>query len=124
MNTIILSTLTNFPKSAGQLYEAVRAAVKKKANEESLKPLEVQLTQRELRERTGLSHDIIKRNLRILLEYEFLRSRRGSRGARRSYALVADDALTLMDVSCIPTPSEMKAKLKLQNVNSGALVGH
>jgi hypothetical protein len=116
MNTIILSTLTNFPKSAQRLYEAVRGAIKKKADEEGLKPLEVQITQRELRERTHLSHDTIKRNVRILIEYEYLKGGTGGRGLRRSYALAADEELNLMDVSCIPTPEEMERRLKLQNV--------
>ncbi|MEA3341561.1 MAG: toprim domain-containing protein, partial [Chloroflexota bacterium] len=120
MNTIILSTLTDFPKSARRLYEAVRGAIKKKAVEEGLKPLEVQISQRELRERTGLSHDTIKRNIRILIEYEYLKGSTGGRGSRSSYALVADEELNLMDVSCIPTPEEMAEKLKLQNLKSGA----
>ena len=116
MNTIILSTLTNFPKSAHRLYEAVRGAIKKKADEEGLKPLEVQITQRELRERTHLSHDTIKRNVRILIEYEYLKGSTGGRGSRRSYSLVADEELNLMDVSCIPTPEEMAERIKLQNL--------
>jgi DNA primase catalytic core len=115
MNTIILSTLTNFPKSAQQLYKAVRGAIKKKAFEEGLKPLEVQITQRELRKRTHLSHDTIKRNVRILIEYEYLKGSMGGRGARRSYSLAVDEELNLMDVSCIPTPEEMR--LKLQNLS-------
>lgn len=123
MMEILPSTLTNFPKSAGKVYEKARKIIREKAEEEGLKAVEVRISQRELREKTGLSHDVVKRNMRILVEYEYVRSSRGVRGARRSYSLVSDEELKLMDVSCIPAPEEMEMKLQGLKTESGAKRG-
>jgi 8-oxo-dGTP pyrophosphatase MutT (NUDIX family) len=73
--------------------------------------VEVQIGQRELREKTGLSHDVIKRNLKILVEYEFLKASGFSgRGSKKLYSLVEDAPLNLVDTSVIPSPEEMEAE--------------
>ncbi|MCF6334294.1 MAG: toprim domain-containing protein, partial [Spirochaetales bacterium] len=114
MTHILPSTLTSFPKSALELYEIVREVIKKKAKEDSLLPVEVSVTQRELREATGMNQMFVKRNMRILRDYEYVTSF-GSPGARsrKSYRLVADEAIRLIDLSIIPTPGEIKARVKL-----------
>ena len=111
MKEILPSTLTNFPKSASRLYDAVRKTIREKAEEENLKPTEVQITQRELRERTGFSHDVIKRNLRVLVEYEYIRNQRVNRGARRSYSLASDNDVLAMNISSIPDTDKLTTKL-------------
>ena len=114
MKEILPSTLTSFPKSALELYETLRNVIKKKAKEESLSPVEVSVTQRELREATGMSQMFVKRNMRTLSDYEYVFSS-GSPGARsrKSYRLVADEAIRLIDLSVIPTPEEIKLKMNL-----------
>lgn len=114
MISILPSTLTSFPKSALELYETVREVIKKKAGEENLSAIEVSVTQRELREATGMSQMFVKRNMRILSDYEYVFSS-GSPCARsrKSYRLIADEAIRLIDLSVIPTPAEIGAKVKL-----------
>jgi len=114
MTHILPSTLTSFPKSALELYETLREVIKKKAGEENLSAIEVSVTQRELRELTGMSQMFIKRNMRILSDYEYVitAGSPGPRG-RKSYRLIADEAIRLIDLSVIPTPEEIKLKVKI-----------
>ena len=114
MTHILPSTLTSFPKSALELYETLREVIKKKAEEDGLLPVEVSVTQRELREATGMSQMFVKRNMRTLSDYEYVITA-GSPGqrSRKSYRLIADEAIRLIDLSVIPTPAEIKLKMKL-----------
>jgi len=126
MSAILPSTLSSFPRSAKELYASFRECAKKRAGEENLDPAEITITQRELREATGLSQMFVKRNLRTLCEYEYL-AEVGSfaRGSRRGYRLMQDEELALVDLSSIPDPEELArtakgAGLELQNIQSGA----
>ncbi len=115
---ILPSTLTNFPKSAGQLYKAVRSIIRKKAKEDNLLPSEVSVSQREIREASEFTQRFIKRYMKVLIDYEYLKSGgMGIRGSRNSYRLYADEDIRLVDLSMIPTPAEMEVKLK--NLQSG-----
>ena len=64
----------------------------------------------------------MKRNLRTLCDYEYLvESGSFQRGARRGYRLAEDQELSLVDLSAIPTPTELARSIKaagldLQNV--------
>ncbi|MCK5201432.1 MAG: hypothetical protein KAR21_23925, partial [Spirochaetales bacterium] len=114
MTHILPSTLTSFPKSALELYETVREVIKKKASEENLSAIEVSVTQRELREATGMSQMFVKRNMRTLSDYEYVITAGGhGQRSRKSYRLVADEAIRLIDLSVIPTPAEIGARVKL-----------
>ena len=122
MSAILPLTLSNFPRSASDLYASFRALVKLQAEAEGLLPVEVVISQRELRESTELSQMSVKRNLRTLCDYEYL-VEVGSfqRGSRRGYRLAEDQELSLVDLSSIPTPTELSASitaagLDLQNV--------
>ena len=121
MTAILPQTLSNFPRSASDLYSSFRAFVHRRAEAESLSAFEVVVTQRELREVTGLSQLIVKRGVRALCDYEYLMPT-GSfqRGARQGYRLAEDQELSLVDLSSIPTPEELSASiaaagLELQN---------
>lgn len=108
MQAILPLTLSSFPSSAESLYEAVRAILKRKAEEQGLTVLEAEVTQREIREASGLSQMAVKRTVRILVEYEFLvSSGTAARGYRRGYRLTRDEALALVDLSSIPTPEAL-----------------
>jgi DNA primase len=118
MQAILPSTLTNFPKSSLALYETIRPIIRQKALDGNLSPVEVRVSQRELREKTGLSHDVIKWNMRKLVEYEFVKSVGNARnGGKKLYSLVEDASLNLVDTSVIPSPEEMEEKL--QKIQSG-----
>jgi DNA primase len=113
MQSILPSTLTNFPKAAMGLYDQVRELLQKKAEDESLEVEKVSVTQREIREATGLSQMFVKRNMKILCDYEYLiGSGSGARGSKRSYRLFKDEELALIDLSVIPSPEEMREKLE------------
>ena len=113
MCSILPSTLTTFPKSALELYGVVRKLIQTKARESNLTFAEVSLTQREIREKTSFSQMFVKRNMRTLSDYEYVITS-GSPGARsrKSYRLIADEPINLIDLSVIPTPEAMKKKLK------------
>ena len=103
--SILATTLTAFPKSAQLLYEAVRALLAEKAQAEGLSVTEVKVTQREVRERYGYPQMFVKRGLYLLCEYEFLRAGGvEARGSRRTYRLVKDSPLDLVDLSMLKLP--------------------
>jgi hypothetical protein len=113
MVKILPSTLSNFPKSAQLLYETIRRILKEKADQESLPISEVSVTQREIREREGLEHNFVKRNIRLLVEYEYLNQKGGqSRGGKAFYRINQDGSLSLFDLSSIPRPEEVEALIK------------
>jgi DNA primase len=113
MQAILPSTLTNFPKAAMGLYEQLREILHQKAKADELEVEKVSVTQREIREATGLSQMFVKRNMKILCDYEYLiGSGSGARGSKRSYRLFKDEELALIDLSVIPSPEEMREKLE------------
>jgi hypothetical protein len=81
-----------------------------------VKPEEVLLSQRAIREATSLNQMAIKRHMRLLADYEYIRSfGAGKRGSRSNYSLLADEPIRLLDLSMIPTPEEMAGKLKKES---------
>jgi len=118
MSAILPSTLSNFPRSARELYEKLRELARAKAQAERLGTCEVELSQREIREQSGLSQMFVKRNVRTLCEYEYL-VEVGSfqRGSRRGYRLAEDEDLRLVDLSSIPTPEELRRKARAENLD-------
>ncbi|MCK5201722.1 MAG: hypothetical protein KAR21_25385, partial [Spirochaetales bacterium] len=88
------------------------------AKEDGLLPTEVSVSQREIREASEFTQRFIKRYMKVLIDYEYLKSGGiGVRGSRNLYRLYADENIRLVDLSMIPTPAEMKVKLK--NLQSG-----
>jgi hypothetical protein len=110
---ILPATINNFPGSALQLYEALRELVRKLSREQGIKPQEVLLSQRMIREATLLNQTAIKRNMRLLVDYEYIRMQGGGRrGSRSVYSLVADESIRFLDLNMIPTVEELAGKLK------------
>jgi len=113
---ILPATINNFPAGALQLYEALRDLARGLAAGQKVKPAEVLLSQRMIREATSLNQTAIKRNIRLLVEYEYVRYHGlGRRGSRGSYSLVADEPIRLLDLSMIPAPDELAGKLEKEN---------
>ncbi|WP_319561394.1 toprim domain-containing protein [Marispirochaeta sp.] len=112
MKETLPSTLTNFPKHAQALYERLRKLIRRKANELGVGFHEVAVTQREIREETGVSQMSVKRSLRTLADWEYVQvSGLRKRGMRNGYRILEDRPLDLVDLSMIPGPEEMKEKL-------------
>ncbi len=91
------------------LYDTFRRLIKEKAKAEALEPLEVSLTQREVREQGGLSQMYVKRGLRLLCEYEYVKETGSSRnGLKKSYKLSKDLPIQLVDLSQIVEPEALE----------------
>ena len=116
---ILSATLMNLPKGAFTLYEEIRKLVKSLSDVQGVEPEEISLTQREIREGTGLSQMFVKRNIKVLTEYEYIRKPSITQGKKGSYKIIKDEDITLIDQSIIPTVEEMKEIL----IKSGSL-GH
>jgi DNA primase catalytic core len=118
MRAVLPATLGAFPRGAESLYEAVRELARVKAREEGLRADEVSLSQREVRESCALGQRWVKRYMRLLADYEYLQVVGGrGRGSRYSYRLVRDEPLRGVDLSPIPSPEEVEARLR--NPQSG-----
>jgi DNA primase catalytic core len=119
VNGVLTATMADLPHQAADLYGEVLRVLREKAKREDLKPEEVSLTQREIRERTGLNHMFVKRYLRELADYEYLKVKGNRhRGAAATYSLAADEEMNSLDFGMIPSPEEMGKKLK-QPLKSG-----
>ncbi len=71
------------------------------------------MTQRQIREVTGLTHTWVRQNIRQLVEYEYLTVTRG--GGERSkgfYRLKEDAEISRTDLSMIPTPEAMRRLIR------------
>ncbi len=112
MTAVLPATLSNFPKSAQLLFDYVSQLLKDKAERENLSLNEVAVTQREIREETGLSHDIVKRNMRLLCEYEYVQVKRKNYGGSWRYYLPHGDSLNILDLSAIPSPEAMEQLIR------------
>jgi hypothetical protein len=112
IKNILPATLFELPPATIDLYDEIRAYVKHRADEERLSPVEVNFTQRDVREHSEFGGEFIKKHLRLLVDYEYITySGNKTRGARRNYRLIADEAIENIDISAIPIPEEMSKKL-------------
>jgi DNA primase len=112
MGRIMAATYGSLPQQALAVYEAVRALARSKAQTQGMRPEEVSVGQRELREASGMSAMRVKRAMRLLVDYEYLipeGSRR--RGSRLGYRLVRDEDAQQIDGAGIPRPEELEQKL-------------
>jgi hypothetical protein len=109
---VMSSTVRELPTGAVGLYAELRTWVVSEARRQKLKAEEVSFTQRHVREITGLGHTWIKQALRQLVDYDYLAIARG--GAERSrayYRLREDVEIKGIDLSMIPAPEAMEARL-------------
>ena len=116
---ILPMTLSNVPHTAVALYEQVRGIAKKKAVEQKVRPEDIRLTQREIREQSSIGQRTIKKYMKLLVDYEYLRvTGLGVRGSRNSYSLMKDEDLNLVDLSSLPAPEAIEKQI--EKVKSGA----
>ena len=122
ISQILPGVLTSLPKSAGVLYGQIQELAEKKATAESLSLHEVLFTQREIREGIGASHDVVKRNLRYLVEYEYIETRGGRSGSRYRYRLSSTPPVGAGAFDTLPDPVEMQRRIALKS-QSGVEAG-
>jgi hypothetical protein len=111
IHDVLQSTISEIPQQSVTIYESIREIAQERAKKEGIKPQETGITQREIREHTGFNQMFVKRYMRILVDYEYLKLKTGGvRGSRFEYCLMEDRELSGVDISMIPTPEAM-AKL-------------
>jgi 5S rRNA maturation endonuclease (ribonuclease M5) len=114
---IIMKTLasTLFELSTGTVdfYEKLREMTRKLGVKKGLKANEVSVTQRDIREYTGYSLQWVKKQLRILIDYEYVIVVKGG-GSRVKgfYRIREDEPISKIDLSMIPTPEKMAELIK------------
>jgi hypothetical protein len=110
---VLSSTMRELPAGAQLLYEEIRNFARKTAEAQKLEVTQVSLTQRDIREHTGLSQTTVKTGIRQLVDYEYLRVNRGGRERSKGfYNLVSDEAIRGADLSMIPTPEDMQSRMR------------
>lgn len=108
MRGILSATLINLPKGALTLYEEIRAIATDLSNKQGIEPTEITFTQREIRERTGNAQMFVKRNIKHLVDYEYIKKTGGINGKKNTYKLYRDEELELIDRTIIPETKEME----------------
>ena len=106
---VLASTMRELSAGAQLLYEELRKFARAEAKKQHLGVTEVSMTQRQIRESSGLAQTWVRTNLRQLLDYEYLVATRG--GGERSkgfYRLKEDAGIEQSDLSMIPSPEAME----------------
>jgi DNA primase len=112
VEAVMASTVRELPKSAIMLYDEIRTLVKREAAKQDLCLNEVSITQRQVREATGLGQTWVKYGLRQLVEYEYLLIVSGGGERSKAHYRLRDDLdIATTDLSMIPSPHTMKEKL-------------
>ena len=115
---VLSSTLRELPAGSQLLYEQLRAFARVEAARQLIGVTEVSMTQRQIREYSGLSQTWVRMNLRQLLDYEYLVvSRGGNERSKGFYRLKEDADIMKDDLSMIPTPEAMKTLLVIKKSN-------
>jgi len=110
---VLSSTLRELPAGSQLLYDQIRALAREESAKEKIGASQVSMTQRQIREYTGLSHMSVKLAVRQLVDYEYLVvSRGGNERSKGFYRLKEDVDILKTDLSMIPTPEEMLSKKK------------
>jgi hypothetical protein len=113
VNGVLRSTLMDIPRGTYELYEELRTMCRKLGKEKNLNPNEVSFTQRDIREYTSSNHTWVKRNIKILIDFEYIYPVKG--GAARSkgfYRLREDEDMEKLDVSMILEPERIREMLE------------
>jgi hypothetical protein len=110
---ILGSTMRELTKGAQLLYDELRKFARAEAKRQKVEPTEVSLTQRQLREASGLGQTWVREHLRHLVDYEYVSVSRGARERAKGFYRLKDDVdLQAVDLSMIPTPEAMAVKLR------------
>jgi energy-coupling factor transporter ATP-binding protein EcfA2 len=110
MGGMIIPSVIDVPRGAASLYEQIRELCQRESSVKNVLANEVAVTQREIREWTNLNNTYLKRQMRTLLEYEYLVLLKGGQEKSRGYyRLVKDAPIGSVELSQILSPSELRA---------------
>jgi len=110
--------IRDLPQGAKDLYEIIRRMLKSMAQKEKLEATQVTFIQKQIRERSMLGADSVRKYIQLLVSYEYLQVVGGKRhGTRFCYRLREDKPLAELDITVIPTPAEMEKRIN-QNKKS------
>lgn len=113
VNGVLSSTMRELPLSVLEFYDKLREMVRESAKKKNLEAREVSFTQRDVREYTGYGNTWVKKNTRVLIDYEYVMKERGGRERSKGlYRLRGDEPISALDFSMIPTPEKMEELLK------------
>jgi len=113
VNGILASTMRELPRGSIDLYDELREIIRKLSRKKDLNPVDVGISQREIREHTGLGHSWVKMHVRLLVEYEYLIVERAhGRGSRAVYRLREDAPISEITFSMIPTREELEGRVR------------
>jgi len=116
---ILSSTLFELTSGTIDFYEKLRDLSRKLARKKNLEASDVSITQRDMREYTGFGHEWVKKQFRILVEYEYaLLARGGKARVKAFYRIREDKPINKVDLSMIPAPDEMAVIIDKSNDNS------
>jgi DNA primase len=107
---VLRSGVTELPQGAVLLYETIRSFVRGRAEKAQISSTEVTFCQRDIRDFADFSNMYVKRNLRTLVEYEYIVKSVGRvRGSRAHYRLIKDEEIHALSFH-IPSVTELKSK--------------
>lgn len=114
---VLSASVTELPRGAVDLYKVMRDYSKVTAKNKNLFPEDITFTQRDIREYCGFNQTWIKRQFKILADYEYLEIVRGGGPRSRGYYRLRDDEeITRMDNSMILSPDELRNILNNSNL--------
>jgi DNA primase catalytic core len=117
VESVLPATMSDLPSAAVSLYEDIRQMTSIIAKKNNIRSTDVEFIQREIREFTRLNMDTVKKQLRILVAHEYIQLIGGkTRGTRYSYKLREDKSIDKIDLSMIPTPSQMAIMIKERGI--------
>ena len=109
---VLGSSLLEIPRGAVELYNALRELARDRAKEQGIEPHEAGFTQRDVREHAGLGQMWVKRNIRVLVDYEYVVTVRGGSARSKGHYRIREDApMEEVNLSMIPSPDEVKRRM-------------
>lgn len=119
---VLASSLLEMPPGAIELYEYIRGLCRELGKKSGIGPHEVGFTQREIREHAGLNHVWVKRNIRVLVDYEYVVTVRGGSARSKGHYRIREDApMEAVNLSMIPSPEEVKRRMSEDMINGHKL---
>lgn len=111
VNGVLAATMRELPESTVEFYEMLRGYAEEKSERTKLKAEEISFTQREIRETSGYGQTWVKKQTKILVDYEYLIVVKGGTSRQKGfYRLVENKPLEELNLSVIPTPEKIREK--------------
>ena len=110
---VLMSSITDLPGGALDLYEKIRVFCRNRAIKEDLRSEEVSFTQREIREHCGYGQSWLQEHLRMLVNYEYvILIKGGSARSKGVYRLLGNDPIQKLEAASILSPEALEKKIR------------